>query len=372
MNEMMRRLLFLPEQASTFAREIDTLHYFVITVTMIGATGVALATLYFIVKYRARLERGEDSLHDVEPRPVRGLLSTRFEVLVFGGLLALFVMWWVIGFRQYVKLVAPPPNTMTIYVTGKQWMWTFAYPNGTGSNGVLYVPVGRPVKLVMTSRDVIHAFYVPTFRVKHDVIPGRSTMLWFEVKHPGRYPVYCAEYCGADHSTMRAEVVALSDADYERQISGLAPAPIATSDVSLQTYGAQGNPKPTLSLAKMGERVAAERGCLRCHTPDGTPHIGPTFAGLYGARIPLEGGTTVIADDAYLTSSMMDPAAQIHQGFKPVMPSYQGLLTAAEVGALVEYIRSLRYVHRYEGKEPLPTEPSGVPIVTPLGTGGQP
>ena len=371
MNEMMRTLLFLPEQASTVASQIDWLHYFVITITMIGATGVALVTLYYIVKYRARIERGEDLQHDVEPRRVRGPLSLTVELFGFGGLLALFVLFWVIGFRQFVHLAAPPKDSMTIYVTGKQWMWDFAYPNGTGSNGVLYVPVGRPVKLVMTSRDVIHSFFVPAFRVKHDVVPGRSTTLWFEVKKPGRYPVYCTEYCGADHSTMRAEVIALSDVEYERQMAGLAPAPIATADVSLQAFGAQGNPNRTLSLAVMGERVAAERGCFRCHTPDGTPHIGPTFAGLYDARIALDSGQTVTADEAYLTSSMMDPAAQIHRGFPNVMPSYQGLLSAAQVGALVEYIRSLRDVHRYQGKEPLPTQTSGVPLVTPL-TPGKP
>jgi cytochrome c oxidase subunit 2 len=375
-NELMRKLLFLPEQASTVASDIDWLHYSVITATMIGALGVAIVTLYFIVKYHARSEHGEYSERDVEPRRVPGPLPLRLELFVIGGLLALFIVFWLIGFRQYVTLAAPPRDPMTIYVTGKQWMWTFAYPNGTGSNGVLYVPAGRPVKLVMTSRDVIHSFYVPAFRVKQDVIPGRSSTLWFEVKHPGRYPAYCTEYCGADHSTMRAEVIALSDPDYERQMSGLERAPIASADISLQTFGAQGSPHPPLSLAAVGERVAAERGCLRCHTLDGTPHIGPTFAGLYDARIPLEGGDTISADDAYLTASMMDPVAQIHRGFTPVMPSYQGLLTASEVGAIVELIRSLRDVNRYRVDEPLPTELTGVPLVTPLSrqqpTGRQP
>jgi cytochrome c oxidase subunit 2 len=370
-NEMMRRLLVLPEQASTVASQIDALHYLVITITMIGATGVALVTLYWIVKHRARPERGEDIEHDVEMRSVRGPLSLKVELFGFGGLLTLFVFFWVIGFRQYVYLAAPPPDSMTVYVTGKQWMWSFAYPNGGGSVGVLYVPVGRPVKLVMTSRDVIHSFFVPAFRVKHDVIPGRSTTLWFEVKHPGRYPIYCAEYCGANHSTMRAEVVALADADYERQMSGIEPAQIASADVPLPPYE-PGRTGPPVLLARVGERVAAERGCFRCHTPDGTPHIGPTFAGLYGARIELEGAAPVIADDQYLTSSMMDPGAQIHAGFKNVMPSYQGVLTAPEVGALVEFIRSLRDVHRFRGDQPLPKETTGVPIVTPLQSGAQP
>jgi cytochrome c oxidase subunit 2 len=219
----------------------------------------------------------------------------------------------------------------------------------------------------MTSRDVIHSFFIPAFRVKQDVIPGRSTTLWFEVKHAGRYSVYCTEYCGTAHSTMRAEVVALEDVDYERQLGGLERSSIAQADTSLQTFGGQGNPNPPLSLAAMGERVAAQTGCFRCHTADGTPHIGPTFAGLYGATIAFDDGTQLIADEAYLTSSMMDPAAQVHRGFKTVMPSYQGLLQAPEVGALLEYIRSLRDVPRFDGKAPLPAPvPGDVPLVTPL------
>lgn len=351
MNALLRQLLMLPQQASTIARDIDYLHYFVIIVTMIGAAGVAALSLYYIAYYRRGTGRG-DPAPDARPHRTSGGISHRTEAVVFGGLLSLFVLWWVIGFRQFVRIAEPPPDSLTIYVVAKQWMWTFAYPHGGGSNGVLYVPVGRSVKLVMTSRDVIHSFYVPDFRLKRDVIPGRATVLWFEVPEPGRHPVYCAEMCGVGHSTMRAEVIALPPAEYERRLAGLSR---AFTEAPLQ------------SLAAMGERAAARRGCMRCHTPDGTPHIGPTFAGLYGATIPLEGGTRVIADEAYLTSSMMDPAAQLHRGFPAVMPSYQGLLTAAEVGALVEYIRSLRDVPRRDGDQPLPMPvPGAVPLVHPL------
>ena len=340
MNELMRKLLFLPEQASTVSTQIDGLHYFVITVTMLGATAVALATLYFIVRYRARP-------HGREHVPDERKLPLMFELTAFGGLLSLFILWWVIGFRQYVEISEPPRDSITIYVTGKQWMWSFAYPNGTASEGVLYVPAGKPVKLVMTSRDVIHSFYVPAFRLKRDVLPGRATMMWFEVKRPGTYPVYCAEYCGANHSRMRAEVIALTPDAYAKEREALQPG----SD----------------PLAVVGEHVAARAGCLRCHTPDGTPHIGPTWAGLYGSTIPLEGGRTITVDDAYLTRSMMDPAADIHRGFKNVMPTYQGLLSSADVGALLEYIRSLRDVSRHAGNQPLPAAVSPpAPIVTPL------
>jgi cytochrome c oxidase subunit 2 len=367
MNELMRRALFLPEQASTIAREIDWLHYFVIAVTMLGAAGVTAFVLYYIVRYREGAHRGAARPPDERPHHAPGGLSLRFELVVFGGLLGLFVLWWVIGFRQFVRISEPPRDSLTIYVTGKQWMWSFAYPDGSGSNGVLFVPAGRPIRLVMTSRDVIHSFDVPAFRVKQDVLPGRATTMWFEARRPGRYPVYCAEYCGAQHSTMRAEVVALSGADYERSLQGLARLAIAPPRPGASSAPGEAEPAEPLSLAAVGQRVAADAGCLRCHTTDGTPHIGPTWAGLYGAEIPLEGGARAIADEAYLTSSMMDPAAQLHLGFQPVMPSYQGLLTAAQIGALVEYIRSLRDEPRFRIGAPLPEEvPGQVPLVQPL------
>ncbi len=366
MNDWLREILFLPQQASTVARDIDYLHYFVILTTMAGATAVTIAVLYFIVRYREGAGSGGHKPEDTRLLHTRGGTPVWLEATVFGGLLSLFLLWWVIGFRQYVRLAEPPPDSMTIYVTGKQWMWSFAYPDGSGSNGVLYVPTGRPVKLVLTSRDVIHSFYLPSFRVKKDAVPGRATTMWFQVKEPGRYPIYCAEYCGTWHSGMRGEVVALTETDYARQLAGLTRIPIEGPSMELPTMPFGAEPKEALSLAAMGQRVAASAGCQRCHTVDGTPHIGPTWAGLFGAKIPLAGGGTQIADEAYLTSSMMDPAAQIHLGFQDVMPSYQGLLTAPQIGAIVEYIRSLRDSPRRVGPEPLPVKTQGVPLVTPL------
>jgi cytochrome c oxidase subunit II len=373
MNEFLRRLLMLPEQSSTIARELDTLHYFVITVTMLGAAAVTAAVLYFIVKYREGAGRGEDEPPDPRPDRARGGMPLRLELGVAGGLLALFVLWWVIGFRQFVGMQTPPQDSLTIYTTAKQWMWGFAYPNGAGSSGVLYVPVGQPVKLVMTSRDVIHSFYVPAFRVKQDVLPGRSTSVWFEVEEPGRFQIMCTEYCGMGHSTMRGEVVALAAADYDRQLARLSPLAVAGARDPEPAVVGDAVPAQPLSLAEMGERVAAEQGCLRCHTVDGTPHIGPTWAGLFASSIPLRGGGRAIADEAYLTESMMDPLARIHLGFVPVMPSYRGQLGAAQVGALVEFIRALGARPRERGGDPLPRPVEGeVPLVQPLPGTGQP
>ena len=311
MNELFRRILWLPVQGSTVAGEVDALHYAVITITMIGATGVFAAALYFTWRYRRTDEAA------LTP-PIRAPLL--LELAVVGGLLCLFLLFWRVGFQQYLRLQSPPADAIEIYVTGKKWMWKFAYPGGQRTNARLVVPAGRPVKLIMTSRDVIHSFYVPAFRIKQDVLPGRYTTAWFEVVRPGVYPLFCAEYCGTGHSEMKAEVVALSGADWEAWIAG------AEEE----------------SMAAQGLEVAARRGCLSCHTLDGQRHVGPSFRGLYGGVRQLIDGEA-IADEAYLTRSMMEPAAQVVAGYAPVMPTYLGQLDAGEVAALVELIKSLRH-----------------------------
>lgn len=368
MNEFLRRLLFLPPQASTVAREIDYLHYSVISVTMAGATLVAAVAAYFILRYRRRPDFGKLA-PNVDPTPLRPLMAFWFELGVIGFLLTLFVGWWVVGFRQFVRLEVAPSDATEIYVTGKQWMWAFAYPNGRTSNAVLYVPANRPVKLIMSSRDVIHSFFVPDFRVKKDVIPNRMTTLWFEATAPGIYPVYCTEYCGEGHSTMRAQVIALAEEDYLARLEQLPRLDIGGPDyVEPAVVGALS--AQLLSLAAMGERVAVMKGCMRCHTADGTPHIGPTWRGVYRSTVVLTGGQDRLADEAYLTASMMDPLAEVRAGFQPVMPSYQGLLSAGEVGALVEYIRYLSTQTAEARLSPL--SPRGSPVVPLPEASGQP
>jgi cytochrome c oxidase subunit 2 len=202
----------------------------------------------------------------------------------------------------------------------------------------------------MTSRDVIHSFYVPAFRMKHDVVPGRYYTVWFEAKAPGIYPVECAEFCGVSHSRMLGQVQVLSQPDYERWLGG--PAPATSEGYVTARDGAD--------LASIGRDVAARRGCLNCHTIDGQSHIGPTWAGLYDSRVSLADGRFVAADDAYLTKSMMEPQADIVAGYKGVMPTYRGALPEPEVAALVEFIRSLRNQ---------PIRPTiELPAVVPLGS----
>jgi cytochrome c oxidase subunit 2 len=337
MNELLRRLLFLPPQASKMAEDIDALHYFVILVTMFASTLVGIVAWTFIVRYRRKTH------HDVTARVEASLA---FEVPVIAGVLALFLLWWVIGFRQFVQIATPPPNALDIYVVAKQWMWKFSYGEGPSAVEQLTVPAGRPVRLIMTSRDVIHSLYVPALRLKQDVIPGRYVTMWFTADKPGTYPIYCAEYCGVSHSRMRGELVVLSDEDYGTWLASSEAQAVAARGVN--------GPPSDSNLTSVGQAVAVHRACFACHTIDGQRHVGPTWRGLYGSEVKLTDGRVVKADEGYLTKSMMEPRADVVEGFNPVMPSYHSLLTEPETAALVEFIKSLRDI---------PTEP-GVALPT--------
>lgn len=343
-NEFLRRILFLPPQGSTYALRADRLHYVIILVTMAVSALVFAAMLYFIVRYRRR-SAAQLTPHYITPMAV--------EAVFVGVPLAFFLACFFVGFRDYVWLRTPPPDALDVYVTAKQWMWKFSYPDGPNGLNTLRVPVGRPVRLLITSRDVIHSFYVPDFRIKQDAVPGRYTEIWFEAKRPGTYQVLCAEYCGLMHSNMRAEVVALDPADFQtwraEQRRGLAS----------RQDGPPDRVTAAASLRDQGERVAAEMGCFKCHSVDGTPHIGPTWLDLYGRTEKLTTGATVIADEAYLTESMMDPGVKVVAGFNPVMPSFFGKLAPAQTAALIEYIKGLRSPR-------LPSTTSQEPVYGPL------
>ncbi len=325
MNNLLRGWLNLPPQASTYARSLDLLHYFVIASTMVGATFVFLLALYFLTRY-----------HRQRPYELTSRVKTGvpIEFAIIGGLQVLFLVFWVIGATQYQHVMNAPPGAMQVYVTAKQWMWKFSYPDGSASMDVLTVPLGKPIKLVMTSRDVIHSFYVPAFRAKHDVVPGRYYTIWFTANTPGLFNIECAEYCGVDHSRMLGLVQVLSDEDYRRWLDGR---PVATEE-GLAGASARGGG----DLAERGREVASRRGCFNCHTLDGQPHVGPSWAGLYMSSVRLTDGRTVVADEAYLTRSMMDPQADVVAGYKGVMPTYRGALEEPEVAALVEFIKTLQ------------------------------
>ncbi len=330
MNDLLRRLLFLPPQASDYARQVDSLHYFVILTTMVGAFGVFATALYFFVKYRRRSDT------DVTPRVSP---TTAHEILFVGGPLTLFLIFFAIGYPQYVSLGLPPKDATDVYVTGKKWMWKFSYPGGPSAIDALRVPAGRPVRLLITSRDVIHSFFVPALRLKQDALPGRYTQTWFESNRPGRYEIFCAEYCGLSHSGMLAELVVMPAAEFDDWMAQERRG-IALAQDSAPAAGE--HVRPASNLVEEGRRVASENGCFKCHSVDGTRHIGPTWSNLYGRDERLSTGKIVHADEAYLTKSMMDPSADVVAGYQNVMPTYQGVLSPPDAAAIVEFIKSLR------------------------------
>jgi cytochrome c oxidase subunit II len=330
MNELMRRLLFLPEQASEYAQEVDQLHFFIITTTMIAATGVFATAIFFFLRWRRRSD--SDVTPHVEPKAIH-------EAIFIGLPLALFLLWFGIGYPYFVRLSLPPKDAMDVFVQGKKWMWKFAYPGGPNAVDTLRVPAGRPVRLLITSRDVIHSFFVPALRVKADALPGRYTQTWFNATKTGRYEIFCAEYCGMGHSAMLGELVVMPPAEWDQWITEQRRGGQAVAQDSLPTGE---NVLLASNVVKEGERVATEQGCMKCHSVDGSRHIGPTWVDLYLRQEKLKDGRTVVADETYLTRSMMDPGAEIVAGFQNVMPTYQGKLSPPEVAAVVEYIKSLK------------------------------
>jgi cytochrome c oxidase subunit 2 len=241
-------------------------------------------------------------------------LETSWAVIPL--LLALAVFGW--SAVVFADISRPPADTLDIYVIGKQWMWHAQHPSGKLEINQLHVPIDQPVKLIMTSQDVIHDFYVPAFRVKRDVLPGRYTTLWFEATQTGEFHLFCAEYCGTDHSRMVGSVTVLEQLDYEKWLSG-------------DSGG---------SLVAAGQQIFERRGCTSCHS--GEPDArGPALAGLFGTRVALEDGSTVVADEVYILESIVQPQARLVAGYPPIMPTYEGIISDEGLFQLVAYIKSL-------------------------------
>jgi cytochrome c oxidase subunit 2 len=330
MTELMRILLFLPEQASTFAQRVDRLHFLVITTTMITSFLIGTTALVFYVLYRRRKP------HEYTPRVDPDLKA---EALFVGVPTVFFLAFFAIGFSDFTWVQTPPANAMDVYVMGKQWMWEFSYPDGPNGLNALHVPKGRPVRLLITSRDVIHSFFVPAFRIKQDAVPGRYSEIWFEATKTGTFQVLCAEYCGLDHSMMRAEVVVHAPEEFEEWLTQERRGRTPQQDSEPLVRNIRDFPG---NMRVQGERIAAEAGCFKCHTVDGTQHIAPTFRDLYLKKEKLIDGSEVVVDEQYITESMMDPNLKIVFGYPPgVMPTFLGKLDGPDSAAIVEFIKSL-------------------------------
>jgi cytochrome c oxidase subunit 2 len=309
---MLTRFHLFPEQASTVAQRVDGLLYYLLGVTIFFSFLIAGLILYFMVRYRRR--------GDEIPPVVHGSLALETAWTVVPFFLTMIMFFW--GASIYASLRRPPDDALQIDVVGKQWMWKMQHMEGRREIDVLHVPVGRPVKLVMTSEDVIHSFYVPAFRVKQDAVPGRYTTLWFEATKPGTYHLFCAEYCGTLHSGMIGWVVAMEPADFQAWLTGAAP-------------GAA--PAP----AAGGEALFQQLGCVTCHRPD-AKGLGPPLLGLFASTVQLQGGGSAVADENYLRESILNPQAKLVAGYQPVMPTFQGLVSEEDVMQLIAYIKSLK------------------------------
>jgi cytochrome c oxidase subunit 2 len=311
-----RFLRLLPESASTMSDRVDALFYFLCTISFIVAFLIAAAILYFAVVYRRR--PGEDatpyrSVH-LEHADMR-----RMEIMwiVAPLVVFLFIFWW--GAKLFAAMSVVPADSMQVYVVGKQWMWKTQHLGGRREINELHVPVGKAVKLTMTSEDVIHSFFIPAFRVKTDVLPGRYTTMWFEATQVGEYHLFCAEYCGTKHSEMIGKVVVMEQRDFQAWLGG----------------GATG------SLTQAGEKLFGELGCNTCHTEKADAR-GPKLSGLYGRAVQLTNGDLVVADEGYLRESIFEPQKRVVSGYQPIMPTYVAQLNEEKVIELIAYIRSLR------------------------------
>ena len=321
--EWLRTVLCLPPAASSNAGELDALSIAVLGITLAGAIAVLGATALFTWRYRSSRAR-------VARKPT----PRAFHTLSTGGILVLFVGLWVIGYHQYGAMRTAPRDALGIWVVGRQWMWQFASEDGLRSEGVLVVPQHRDVRLLLTTRDVIHSFFVPAFRVKQDVVPGMTSTMWFRADRVGSYPVLCAEYCGTRHSLMGASVVVLSESDYARyRAQRLAVVSASAHDAHIDGES---------EMSRRGRTVAETSGCLGCHSIDGASTLAPSFARLWQREVALDDGTTTTADAEYLTESLMEPDSAVVVGYRRgSMPSYRGVLDPGDVAALVSMIQTL-------------------------------
>jgi cytochrome c oxidase subunit II len=308
---------FFPEQASTVAPDVDRIYIFASAVAAFFTLLIFVLIVFLALYYRRGTKR--------DRRPGHGgawLLEATWIVIPFVIVMVLF--FW--GAIVFVKAQRVPPNALEIQVFGKQWMWKVQHPEGRREINMLHVPAGTPVRLRMISEDVIHSFFIPAFRVKRDVLPGRYGQLWFEATKPGTYHLYCAEYCGTEHADMRGSVVVMEPSEYTAWVA-------ASEELVPQVAGG---------------RLFQQFRCNTCHHA-GEGARGPDLARVYGQRVPLQGGGAAVVDDGYIRESILRPQARIHAGYEPIMPTFENQLSEEQIYYLVEYIKSL--TTEYSGEE---------------------
>jgi cytochrome c oxidase subunit 2 len=319
-----------PERATALAAEVDHLFFASLGIAAFFSLLIASFIVYLGTKYR---RRSPDEVGR-PPRPesrATTVLEVTWSVVPLGILIGLFV--W--GARVYFAIARPPADATEFFVVGKQWMWKVQHPEGNREINELHVPIGRPIKLTMTSEDVIHSFFIPAVRIKQDVLPGRYTTLWFQADRPGTYHLFCAQYCGAEHSKMAGWVSVMEPHEYQAWLAG-----------------ETGRRAPAAS----GADLFAAKACNTCHRID-TAARAPILAGLPGRTVRLQDGRTVIADDGYIRESILDPQARIVAGYQPIMPTFKDQLSEDDLIQLLTYIKSLKP----SGDDPSPIAAAAAP-----------
>ena len=300
----------IPQQASSVAGQVDAVFLYILLVTIFFSVLIAALVIFFAIKYRKRPNAEEPKIE------THSFLALEIAWTVIPLGLSMVMFFW--GAHVFLEQTSQTKNAMEIFVVGKQWMWKFQHMNGRREINHLHVPIGTDVKLIMGTEDVIHSFFVPAFRIKQDVVPGKLTTTWFRATKPGEFRLFCAEYCGTNHSRMIGSVIVMPPAEFERWVSG------ETGATPVQA----------------GKIVFEKFQCNTCHVPGQTAR-GPDFQGLFGKPVQLTTGDVVIADENYIRRSIMDPGAQVVAGFQPIMPTFKNLITEEQLLQLIAYIRSL-------------------------------
>jgi cytochrome c oxidase subunit 2 len=326
---MFAQVPLFPDQASTSAQRVDALYFFLLGVSGFFSLLIAGLIIYFAVKYRRRSP-------DQKTARITGSLGLETFWTVVPFVIAMVIFVW--GASLYFHLARPPDNAMEVYVVGKQWMWKIQHPGGQREINELHIPLGQPVMLTLTSEDVIHDFFVPAFRTKVDVLPGRYVHTWFQATKTGQYHLFCSQYCGTNHSGMIGWVVVQEPAEYQAWLD----------------HHAEG------SLALEGRKLFLKYQCVSCHSADARARA-PVLEGLFRQQVHLEDGRTVIADENYLRESILKPDAKIVAGYQPIMPTFQGQIDEEEMIRLIAFLKTLQPGQtppRIEDAEPPAAKPN--------------
>jgi cytochrome c oxidase subunit II len=308
---------WMPNSASNFAAGIDGMFDFLLWVSVVCMIGVAVAIVYFCRRYRATSREANEAAQSQADH------SNALEVT--WSIIPLFVVIgvFVVGFQQFVNLRTSPRAAYEVHATGQRWKWGFEYPEGL-THPELHVPIGKDVRMLIQSVDVLHSLFIPEFRVKMDAVPGRYTELWFNATQEGTFPIYCAEYCGTAHSDMLSRVVVHSNEGFA--------AWVAEEIRKIES----------MPLVELGELTFNQSGCATCHSVDGSAKVGPTFKGLFGRQEKIIGAASISVDENYLRESILEPQKKIVEGFPPSMPTYKGQLSDRRISGLIEYLKTIK------------------------------